>query len=108
MLMVDLDQTLIHTTEQQCPQMSTKVRAQRPRLPSGPLHRHRARWVCRRSCGAEGVETWRPGAGRAVDEGEGGSLREGKQICVPLPWECLRYCGSASGPGLQWAGHHPA
>lgn len=107
MLMVDLDQTLIHTTEQQCPQMSTKVRAQHPRLPSGPLHRHGACWVCRRSRGAEGAETWRPGAGRAVDEERGAVLgRVSRFVCPPR--ECLRYCGSASGPGLQWAGRHPA
>lgn len=39
-LMVDLDQTLIHTTEQQCPQMSTKVRAAAPATPPWPVHRH--------------------------------------------------------------------
>lgn len=91
--MVDLDQTLIHTTEQQCQQMSNKVSAAALGAPPGPVYRQVPHTVL-------STVNCRPGRPRGQAEwtAKGAVLGEKSRFVCSSGMSAMG--GSAVAPGL--------
>lgn len=91
--MVDLDQTLIHTTEQQCQQMSNKVSAAALRVPPGLVPQAGPQ---QREC--------RPGRPRGRQSGQ--QRGRGAGLCALQ--ECLQWGAVQVARAVDEAGCLPA